>query len=129
MASQVVTKCVDVVCGQAMGQGAIEVTVFDSAARLGRAGRRGMVCLLAICVGACIPGAHFVLVPLLVVLSPFFVYRSYRVCSAITEMSVTCAQCGGNLSSVSTTERYPLYETCVMCHRENRINLTKKSGE
>lgn len=124
MASQVVTKRANVVCGQESVEGTIEVTEFDSATRVRRAGRRGIVCLLAICVGACIPGAHFVLVPLLLVLSPFLVFRAYKVCSEITGMSCTCAQCGGALSSVSTTERYPLYETCVVCHRENRITLT-----
>jgi hypothetical protein len=124
MASQVVTKQVNVVCGQETAQGTLEVTEFDSASRARRAGRRGAVCVLAIGVSACIPGAHFVLVPLLLVLSPILIFRAYRVSSAITNMSCACAQCGGALSSVSTTERYPLYETCVACHRENRICLT-----
>lgn len=129
MASQVVTKQVNVACGQETVQGTLEVTEFDSASRVRRAGRRGVVCLLAIGGSACIPGAHFVLVPLLLVLSPILVFRAYKVDSAITVMSCVCAQCGGALSSVSTAERYPLYETCVACHRENRISLTQKSGE
>lgn len=128
MSSQIVTKSVEVVCGQERRAGEIEVTEFDSRERMRRATKIAIICLLSISVSVFIPGAHFVLVPLLIVITPFLIFRAYNVGSAITDMSIVCAQCGGEVSSVSTRERYPLYETCVVCHRENRIVLAPVSN-
>jgi hypothetical protein len=121
MSSQIVTKSVEIICGQERSAGTIEVTEFDSKERTRRAVKRSVICLISIAISACIPGAHFVLVPLLLVATPFLIMRAYNDASAITGMSIVCAQCQGSLSAVSTRERYPLYETCTLCHRENRI--------
>ena len=128
MSSQIVTKSVEVVCGQERKGGTIAVTEFDSKERSKRAAKIGMICLVSLGISVFIPGAHFVLVPLLIVVTPFLIFRAYNVGSAITDMSIVCAQCGGEVSAVSTRERYPLYETCVVCHRENRIILSPVSS-
>ena len=126
MSSQVVTKSVEIICGQERSAGTIEVTEFDSKERTRRAVKRGVICLVSIAIGVCVPGVHFVLVPLsplLLMGTLFLIMRAYNDASAITGMTIVCAQCQGSLSAISTRERYPLYETCTSCHRENRIVL------
>jgi hypothetical protein len=123
MSTQVVTKPLVAISGERRSPGTIEVTSFGKEARLKRAAKTGAICLAItlVCVG--IPGAHFILVPSMLLLTPLFVIRTYRVMSLIAKISVNCAVCGGALTSLSSQENYPLYETCLSCHRENRLTL------
>jgi tRNA(Ile2) C34 agmatinyltransferase TiaS len=123
MSTQVVTKSVAVVSGEGSGSGTIDVACFSKEARLKRAAKTGAICLAIALVCAGIPGAHFVLVPSMLVLTPFLVLRTYRVMSLIENVNATCAVCGGALTSLSSKEKYPLYERCLSCQRENRLTL------
>jgi hypothetical protein len=123
MSTQVVTKSVVVLSGERSVGGTIEVACFSKEARLKRAAKTGAICLAIalVCVG--IPGAHFILVPSMLLLTPFLVLRTYRVMSLIEHVNATCAVCGGALTSLSSKENYPLYERCLSCQRENRLAL------
>jgi hypothetical protein len=123
MSTQVVTKSVTAVNGEGRASGTIAVSCFSKEARLKRAAKTGAVCLAIalVCVG--IPGAHFVLVPSMLLITPFMVLRTYRVTSLIAEVNATCAACGGKLTSLTSKENYPIYERCLSCQRENRLSL------
>ena len=123
MSTQVVTKPVTAVNSERSATGTIKVACFSKEARLKRAAKTGAICLAIalVCVG--IPGAHFVLVPAMLLITPFMVLRTYRVMSLIAEVNATCAACGGKLTSLTSKENYPLYERCLSCQRENRISL------
>ena len=123
MNSQVVTRIVVVRCGDATGHGTLTVTEFGASERWKRAIKTGVFCFGALLGVACIPAAHFVLVPLVLVLSPWITYRSFRVASVVTDAAIRCARCQGELTLISTRETYPLYETCLSCKRENVLSL------
>lgn len=123
MSTQVVTKSATAVSGEHSVAGTIQVACFSKEARLKRAAKTGAICLAIalVCVG--IPGAHFVLVPSMLLITPLMVLRTYRVTSLIAEVNATCAACGGKLTSLTSKEIYPLYERCLSCQRENRISV------
>lgn len=121
MDSQVVTKAVSIICGDSRGEGAISVHHFSSRERARRAVKTGFICLAVVAVCACIPGAHFILVPLGLLTSPVLIARSWKEVSVISAFHGRCAVCHGELTRVNTRERYPLFENCMACHRENRI--------
>ena len=121
MSSQIVTRLVQALQGEKHSEGSIEVMYFSREARLKRGLKTGLICLAITALCVCIPGAHFVLVPTGLLLTPFMVAKTYRVTTSIVGAAVPCAACGGELTRLSSQERYPLYETCVKCGRENRI--------
>lgn len=123
MDSQVLSKSVRAVYADKESSGTLQVKYFGRKERLRRAVRTGGICLGVALVCLCIPGAHFVLVPLAIVASPFIIVRSFRVLNSIAGSELRCAACGSALKILTSQERYPMYETCGSCHRENRINL------
>jgi hypothetical protein len=118
---QASTKEVLAICGEMRKEGTFSVVYFDSSQRILRALKTSGICLLIVALCCFIPGAHFILVPLGVMISPFVIYRRWRQCSEIESVDVRCAVCDGELTRVTTQERYPLFENCTSCHRENRI--------
>lgn len=123
MTTQVVSKPVRVINGEHSVAGSLDVACFSKDARLKRAAKTAAICACVTLVCITIPGAHFILVPLMLLLTPFFTLRTYRVTTAIVGASTSCAACGGKLTSLASKESYPLYETCLSCQRENRISL------
>jgi hypothetical protein len=121
MTTQIFTNQVVAICGEKRKEGALSVVCFDSRQKALRALKTTWVCLLIVAVCFLIPGAHFILVPMGIIISPFIVYKKWRQDSIITSVDVSCAICGGELTRVTTKERYPLFENCTSCHRENRI--------
>ncbi len=121
MNSQILSREVEVSCGESVSHGTLSIMVFSSRQRRQRALKTGAICCGVLAVVACIPGAHFVLVPLFVLLSPWLIYRSWSVLSVITEGDLRCARCQGTLTCLTSRERYPIYERCLECQRENRI--------
>lgn len=123
MDSQIVRKNIEVVCGESHVQGTLDIHHFSQRERSKRALKTALICLCVLLVCACIPGAHFILVPLCLLTSPFIIRRVWKIPAVISSVSARCAVCSGELSRVTTRERYPIYETCLACHRENRILL------
>jgi hypothetical protein len=120
---KILTKPVSISSGGLRAEGSISVHYYTSRERLRRAFKATYICLAVLLVCACIPGAHFILVPVGLLISPFIVLRSWRVLSVISTLEGRCAACQGELTRVNTRERYPLYENCTVCHRENVIKL------
>ena len=123
MTTQVVSKSVRAINGERSAIGSLNVACFSKDARFKRAAKTAAICVGITLVCLTIPGAHFILVPLMLLLTPFFTLRTYRVTTAIIGANTSCAACGGKLTSLSSKESYPLYETCLSCQRENRISL------
>ena len=121
MDSQIVTKKIEVICGDGRGAGSLSIQTFSSKDRRRRALKTLAICLAALVVGACIPGAHIILVPLVIVVSPWLVRRTWKVTSAISSVDARCASCRGELTRLTTAERYPIFENCLSCRRENRL--------
>lgn len=121
MTFQVVTKPVRIVCSDKHVAGTVDVKYFSRELRMEKAIKTGVFCLVATALCICIPVAHFILVPSGLILTPILALRQFRVTNAIVGASFTCAACGGQLTRLSSQEKYPLYETCLSCKRENII--------
>lgn len=121
MDSQVIDRKVRVLCGEKEAAGSLRVLHFSTRDKGRRAMKTALVCFLIAFVCVFIPGAHFVLVPLVLLLTPFVVARSYRINTRVLDSNVTCAICGGALTQLTSQEVFPMYETCISCRRENRL--------
>lgn len=127
MTSQVLTKPVRVTCSDKHCDGTIEVKYFSRELRMEKAIKTGLICLVAAVLCIFIPVAHFILVPSGLILTPILALRQFRMTNEIVSESCRCAACGGELTRLSSRELYPLYETCLSCKRENRIEPHQSS--
>lgn len=107
--------------GEAAQGGVLHVLEFDRRARAKRSFKTASVCLVTTALCVCIPGAHFVLVPLGLLLTPFLVYKTAMTMTKIVDSSVSCPHCGHAVSILTSRERYPIYENCSSCKREIKI--------
>lgn len=99
--------------------GTMEVLEFSEQGRMKRAMVIGAKCLgiTALCVA--IPGAHFVLVPLgLLVVTPLMTLYTFRVKTKIVSAKIECPKCHAPLNVLTSQEQYPIYENCSSCHRQ-----------
>lgn len=107
--------------------GAIEVLEFSRQARMKRALVMGAACLGATALCVAIPGAHFVLVPLgLLVVTPLMTLYTFRVKTKIVSARIECPKCHAQLNVLTSQERYPLYENCASCLRQ--VSITSGAG-
>jgi hypothetical protein len=113
---------VRVKCGEAQRDGSVSVLYYNSSERLRRALGMAGICLGVLVGSALIPGAHFVLVPTVLIATPFIVYRRWRLERVIKAADIACAACGGALTRITSSVRYPFFESCLDCKRENRID-------
>ena len=73
--------------------------------------------ITALCV--CIPGAHFILVPLgLLVVTPLMSIYTFRVKTKIVSAQIECPKCHAPLNVLTSQEQYPMYENCSSCYRQ-----------
>ncbi len=104
--------------------GTMTVLEFSEQARAKRAGLMAAKCLGITAVCVLIPGAHFILVPLgLVVVTPLMTIYTFRVKTQIVSATIDCPKCHVPLNVLTTQEQYPMYENCSSCHRQ--ITLTQ----
>jgi hypothetical protein len=127
MSVQILTRDLEVVCGEARSRGKLLVQYFTPRERFSRALKVAFLCVVVLIAVACIPGVHFVAVPVVLVASPFVILKVWRAPSVIKDINVVCAKCQGKLTALNTKERYPLYETCLSCQRENRLTLVTQA--
>ncbi len=121
MTSEVQDHAIVARCGGESAKGSLRVIRFGEEARLKRALKAAGACLLIGCVCLCIPGAHFVLVPLTILLAPIVVYRVHAQRTKILRAEVACPKCHNPVAVLSSQELYPLFENCGSCHREVKI--------
>ena len=122
MASEVLTHNIVARYSEEITKGTIESVHFGEQARLKRSLKVAALCLLVAGVCLCIPGAHFVLVPLTLLLSPFVIYKTHSQATKILKAEIACPKCHKPLAVLSSQEKYPLFENCGACHREIRID-------
>jgi len=103
--------------------GTLEVLEFGSKERMERGISATLKCLGVTLVCLFIPGAHFILVPLGILLTPVIVTMVVRTPSKILSSKVSCPKCKSTVAVLATKEKYPLYENCGGCHREISISL------
>lgn len=98
-------------------KGTLSVIEFGAEDKLKRGVSTSLKCLGVTLVCVCIPGAHFILVPLSLLISPFIVIAVLRVKTKILSSQLQCPKCHAVLDVLSTKENYPLIENCSGCHR------------
>jgi hypothetical protein len=100
------------------------VLEFSEQGRMKRAASMALKCLLVTALCIAIPGAHFVLVPLgLLIVTPMMTVYTFRVRTRIVSATVECPACHKPLAVLTTQEKYPIYENCASCHRQ--VTLTQ----
>jgi hypothetical protein len=116
------TRAIVATSSGATTQGTLEVLEFSEQGRMKRALIMAAKCLgiTALCVA--IPGAHFILVPLgLIVVTPLMALYTFRVKTKIVAAKIECPKCHAQLNVLSSQENYPMYENCSSCHRQVSI--------
>ncbi len=119
--STIHTRSVLSTFSEASAPGTVEVIEFSQGDRVKRGVSTALKCLGVTLVCLFIPGAHFILVPLGLLLTPVIVLMVARIPTKILSSNVSCPKCCVPLAILSTKERYPLYENCSTCHREIMI--------
>jgi hypothetical protein len=117
------TRTILATSNESTTHGPMEVLEFSEQGRVKRAWLMALKCLgiTALCV--LIPVAHFILVPLgLLVVTPIMTVYTFRVKTKILSATVTCPACQKPLNVLASQEQYPIYENCSSCHRQ--ITLT-----
>jgi hypothetical protein len=99
--------------------GTMEVLEISEQGRVKRAWMMALKCLGASALCVLIPVAHFVLVPLgLLVVTPIMTIYTFRVKTKILSASIDCPACHKPLNILTSKEQYPIYENCASCHRQ-----------
>ncbi|MEY4668983.1 MAG: hypothetical protein RL518_1682 [Pseudomonadota bacterium] len=118
------TRTILATSNQSTTNGTMEVLEFSEQGRVKRAWLTALKCLGATALCVLIPGAHFVLVPLgLLVVTPLMTVYTLRVKTKIVSASIDCPACHKPLNVLTSQERYPIYENCSSCHRQ--VTLTQ----
>lgn len=98
------------------------VLEFSDQARVRRAATMVAKCLGITVLCVFIPGAHFILVPLgLLVVTPLMTFYTFRVKTKIVSATIECPKCHVPLNVLTSQEQYPMYENCSSCHRQIAI--------
>lgn len=71
-----------------------------------------------------IPVAHFVLVPLFLLLGLIFSVRTFLQSEVLSESRVECPKCGKKFEIVTLTARFPIFDICKECEAQVRIERT-----
>lgn len=120
------TRTIIATSNEATTRGTMEVLEFSEQGRVKRAWLMALKCLGATALCVLIPVAHFILVPLgLLVVTPIMTLYTFRVKTKIVCAKITCPACHSPLNVLTSQERYPIYENCSSCHRQ--IALTQAS--
>lgn len=120
------TRKLEAKSSDSITHGTMTVLEFSEQARARRAAIMAAKCLgiTALCIF--IPGAHFILVPLgLLIVTPLMTIYTFRVETSIVSTTIDCPKCHVPLDVLTSQERYPMYENCSSCHRQ--ITLTSVS--
>jgi hypothetical protein len=123
MTTQAVERRITAAYADHTSQGTMSVLEFDRKARTSRGIKAALKMLAATALFVFIPGAHFVLVPLGILLTPIVGILVSRVHSKIVGASIACPQCGSPLQVLSSKATMPLIENCASCSRPIRISL------
>jgi UPF0716 family protein affecting phage T7 exclusion len=116
------TRKITATTNQSTTHGTLEVLEFSEQGRMRRAASMAVKCLLVTALCVAIPGAHFVLVPLgLLIVTPVMTVYTFRVRTKIVSATINCPACHKALTVLTSQEKYPIYENCGSCHRQVTI--------
>lgn len=103
------------------GYGEIEVHHFSPKERIANSLKKLMLFwgLAAVCV--LIPGLHFVLVPLFLIVGIYFFQKTYKIKSQAVQGHVNCPACQKNIVIGKSLLDWPLTEICQNCVTTVRI--------
>lgn len=119
------TRTITATSNESTTHGTIEVLEFSEQGRVKRAWVMALKCLGATALCVLIPVAHFLLVPLgLLVVTPIMTIYTFRVRTKIISACVDCPACHKPLNVLTSQERYPIYENCGSCHRQIALSKT-----
>lgn len=117
------TRAIVATSSGATTHGTMEVLEFSEQGRMRRAITMGVKCFLVTALCVAIPGAHFILVPLgLLVVTPLMTVYTFRVKTKIVSAKIECPKCHAPLNVLTSQERYPMYENCSSCHRQITVS-------
>lgn len=102
-------------------KGQIQIRDFSSGERLGRAILRGGIGLALTIVAIFIPIAHFVLVPLGLLVSVLLVISAMNQSGVIESGTATCPSCNATISIYRRSKKFPFTDICESCHRSVTI--------
>lgn len=111
------------VCCEKETIGTITYRRFSGSSRNVRALRALIITVGVTVFAVLIPGAHFVLVPLGVLLTPVITFLSYRKKEQVDGGEGKCPMCGAMLSVGVMKYSRVLIENCSSCHRPVDIVL------
>jgi len=97
--------------------GQVNVILFSKRDRVWRGSIRGIIGLSATILSVFIPVAHFLLVPLGLVLTPIIATSSYRTKVLILSGSGLCPGCGANFNITWRKAIFPFTDVCDKCVR------------
>jgi hypothetical protein len=102
----------------------LEMIEWSDAERKARALKWGGMCFGAGVVCVIFPLVHFVLVPGLILASPFLALQFYKQESWVKGGEGPCPNCGKTLKIGAGKPKFPLRDLCTECRNEVRIELT-----
>jgi len=113
------TRKIAATSSESATHGTMTVLEFSEQGRIKRALVMAAKCLGGTALCIFIPGAHFILVPLgLLVVTPLMAWYTFRVKTKIVSATIECPKCHAPLNVLTTQEIYPIYENCSSCHRQ-----------
>ncbi len=101
----------------------IKIRSLSRRDRLLRALKLGGVCIALTCAALLIPLIHFLLVPILLIGTPFFAFKVYKQESALIRSKSACPSCH---KPITKGPSFPNNNLCTHCQRE--IKMMKMVG-
>lgn len=98
-----------------------------SGERMARAGKMLGICWGLGLLAVLIPVAHFVLVPLLLILGPILAFRKYQLTEVAEKIEGVCPECQAEVTiEMEPTDRLPKRTYCPACNKP--LQLVYHSG-
>ena len=105
-------------------KGELNIIEWDATERKARALKWGGICFGAGVVCVIFPLVHFVLVPGLILASPFLAMKFYKQESWVQGGDGPCPNCGRPLKIGQGAPKFPMRDLCTECRSEIRVELS-----
>ncbi len=103
--------------------GEVQIRDFSKSERTSRAVSRGAIGFVATVLAVFIPIAHFVLVPLGLVVTVLLVLAALNQTGVVEGGKATCPECKGTVTIYRRPKKFPFNDVCESCHRSVTIQL------
>lgn len=105
-------------------RGTLELIEWNEGERKARALKWGALCFGAGVVCVIFPLVHFVLVPGLILFSPFLAMMFYKQASWVKGGEGPCPNCGQTVKIGAGKPQFPMRDLCTACRSEVRVELS-----